>query len=653
MREGASWDLRLLGHPALRSPEGRLVELPKKAFAVAARLLLDRPNHRCPRAEMAEFLWPEASPSDQRANLRTLLKRIRIGMGGAAMPPFAIDGEIVALNGGAMRCDLTEIKRLLAAEGSSDVVAAAALLSGELLDGCDKGSAAFEQWLGIQRSSLSQAFRTAARRALQSRHLDALPKEKEALARRLIEENPNEEAGYHALIRIYASRSDFARVRSTYDRLARSLKAELGCRPSDETQALCRSLFARVDDAAGASTAQTRAFEPAVSPIYAASVSVETRHPVLLVSTAPVLDGGAGAASNAGVVDDLLVQLWKPRTLRIAVAGSDDCTAATDGNQVDANVYSLHVGLRSAETTRLSARLVHLSAADLLWAESFLLTAERYDQVIARVADAIVAKIEDHQIEGASLLPENQRTSFALVAQAERALMNVDLPSVRRARRLLRAAARDSANVSRVQAGLARTFRMEWILRAGQDKTLLTAARSVARLALEAQPDSHIAHQEFGMTALYQRQNQLALEHLSRARDLNPFDNHLLFDFADALIASGRAKEALALVKVGKRIDYRLFDFRRWVAATGHYVLGEYDAAIVELSGINHPVPSYRLLAACHAMLGQREEAAEFKAKYLEENPNFVTDEWLSQCPISAASDVEHLREGARLAGFG
>jgi tetratricopeptide (TPR) repeat protein len=301
---------------------------------------------------------------------------------------------------------------------------------------------------------------------------------------------------------------------------------------------------------------------------------------------------------------------------------------------------------------RFSARLVHEPASDLLWAESFLLTEDRYDQVVARVAEAIIGKIEDHQIEAENLRPEKSRSGFALIAQAERALMNVDLPSVRRARRLLRAAVHTSANPARAQARLARTFWMEWMLRAGQDSALLTTARSVARTALEAQPDSHIVHQELGMTALYQGQYQLALEHLSRARELNPFDGQLLVDFADALIANGHAKEALALVKGGKVTGYRLADFRNWVAATGHYVLGEYDAAIAQILEMKHPAPTYRLLAASYAMLREREKAAEFRGKYLEENPNFSTDDWALRAPMSLEDDIKHLREGSLLAGF-
>jgi tetratricopeptide (TPR) repeat protein len=268
------------------------------------------------------------------------------------------------------------------------------------------------------------------------------------------------------------------------------------------------------------------------------------------------------------------------------------------------------------------------------------------------VSDEIVSAIEDHQIEAEKLRPEKQRTSCALVALAERVLSNVDLPSTRRARRLLQIAVQKRANPSRAHARLARTFWMEWMLRPGRDNALLTTARSLARSALEAQPDSHYAHQELGMTALYQRQHQFALEHLSRAREISPFDTQVAADFADGLIANGQAREALTLIEAGKHTDHRWTAFRNWVSATGHYALGEYEAAIAELSGLRRAGPTNRLLAACYAMLGDRANAEELKAKYLEENPDFTVDDWASQCPMGADVDVQHFREGFLLAGF-
>jgi DNA-binding SARP family transcriptional activator len=648
----ARWELRLLGHPELRCGDGRLIDVPTKAFAVAARLLLDRPNQQCLRSELAAFLWPDADSPHQRANLRTLLKRIRVGIGGSTPSPFVIDGESIAFNPDAVRCDLSEFQRLLASDDASDVAEAAALFSGQLIEARDRESAAFERWLGGQRSSLSQTFQAAAGRALESGGLDALPEKKEALAQRLIKENPNDEAGHRALLQIYASRGDYDRVRATYHDLAHSLGTELGSQPSEETRALYRSLADGVDEAADPRLSNARGFDRDASSLSAPFISFESRCPVLLVPSTLARDGGSAVSGGANLIDDLLAQLWKLHALRIVVTLRDDSAFAIGRNAGGAGVYSLHFALSGQETVRFSTRLMFDATADLLWTDSLLLTEERRDQVIGRVADAVVGAIEDHQIEAEKSHSENQRTSFALVAQAERALTHIDLPSVRRARRLLRRAAQTGVNPSRAQARLARALWMEWLMSAGRNRSLLTTARGLARSALEALPESHYGHQELGMTVLYLGQYERALEHLSDARDLNPLDSQLLFDFAYASIANGQAKEALSSVEAGRSTDRRLVGFRNWVAACGDYATCEYEAAIAELLELRSPGPADRLLAACYAMLGEREKAKECKDKYLKVDPRFSIDSWISQCPLRAKVDVDRLREGHLRAGF-
>ena len=652
MTVDARWELRLLGHPELRCDDGRLVDLPMKTFAIAAHLVLDRPNQQCSRSELAAFLWSDADSTHQRTNLRTLLKRIRSGIDGSTTSPFAIDGEIIALDPDAVYCDLSEFQRLLVRGEASDVVKAAALFSGELIETRDRGSAAFERWLRDQRSSLSQAFRAAASRALESDDLNALPEKKEALARRLIEEDQNDEASHRALIRIYASRGDFERVRSTYDNLAHNLRMEHGCEPSHETRALYRSLATRVDEAADPSPSYAHESDTGGWSPSAPFISVESRGPVLLVPSALSADGGSAVGPSTDIFDCLLMQLWKQHSLRIVLINRDHSRFEIAQSAGDATVYRLHFGTRAAGIARCSARLVFEPTSDLLWADSFLPTDQHHDQIAARFADAIVGAIENHQIREENLRPGKQRTSFTLVARAERALMNIDLTSMRGARRMLRTAARMTANPFRAQAKLARTFWMEWLLGAGRDRALLMTSRDLARSALAAQPDSHYAHQELGMTALCLGQRQRALEHLSEAHNLSPFDSQLQIDFAYALIANGQAKEALSSLEAGGLTECRFGGFSNWVTARAHYALGEYEDAILDLLELPIPAAANRLLAVCYALLDERENAEEAKDKYLAANPNFSLDRWLSQCPLRSRVDVSLLREGLLIAGF-
>jgi len=118
------------------------------------------------------------------------------------------------------------------------------------------------------------------------------------------------------------------------------------------------------------------------------------------------------------------------------------------------------------------------------------------------------------------------------------------------------------------------------------------------------------------------------------------------------LIADGAHKEALQVIGAVKQVDYKLADFRNWIAASGHYALGEYGAALTELRQMRNPDATYRLRAACHAMLGDAEEARVFMKKSMEDNPGFDVKAWLSMCPARLKADIEHFGTGYRSAGF-
>ena len=196
----ASWELRLLGHPALRCDDGRLIGLPMKAFTIAAHLLLDQPNQQCSRSELAEFLWSDAeldpsadefahpveahSDRDRRLDNLPLRHRRRnhrapsrlAALRSIGIPTIARQrGSVERRRGGVPVLWPTDrnarsrlrLTRKLAQESTVAPVA------------------------DVQGGGAP---------SLESGDLDTLPKEKEALARRLIEENPNDEAGHRALI---------------------------------------------------------------------------------------------------------------------------------------------------------------------------------------------------------------------------------------------------------------------------------------------------------------------------------------------------------------------------------------------------------------------------------------------------------------------
>ena len=637
----------------MRHSDGCVVEFPRKAYAVIVYLALDQSGQVARRDDIAKFLWPQSDLRQQQDRLRTLLKRVRTRQEARDLALFEIDHQTVALKSNAVVSDLSEFNRLLSTGAAIDVLAAGELIKGELLDGCDRGPASFEHWVRTHRSRVVDVFIAEARRVMDTDFLSQHPDKSEALALRVIDLSPCEEEGYHALMRLSGSRGDFDNVKKIYDRLVRTIKLEMGCRPTDKTRALFRSLVA-LEMASLITSDSSKNDQSAVQE--AGPTSARSRKiadgPILQIPSSPASNSSLADSRHRALVDEFVVQLWRPRAIKIVVVDDHAAFSAAAQTVAQANIYQMHLGVADVRSARLSARLSHALSGEMLWAESFQFSPEMHEPLMSRIANSVLGKLEDHQIEMAGNLKEGDLPAFTLVAQGNRALLQADLPSVRRARRLFRAASDTSENNLGAETGIARTFRLEWILRAGQDPTLLSSARTIARTTLEAQPDSYLAHRELGMTALYQRQYDLATEHLHRARELHPHDPEMLFDFADVLICDGAAQEALELIETVKGFDYKLADFRNWIAASGRYALGQYAAAIVELEQMRNPESTYRLRAASHAMLGQAEEAKEFMKKSLDDNPGFSVKTWLSMCPVRMKADIEHFDQGYRSAGF-
>ena len=154
MSLAGNWRLKLLGRPALRWGDGDAVDLPKKAFAVAARLILNRAKCESSRAELGTFLWPKSDAVRQQAGLRTLLTRIRRGLRSYSSSPFRIDDDGVALDLEVVDCDLVGVLVRLRRGGAADVVAAIEALKEDLLTGAGRRRS-------IRHGSRSSAHRCA------------------------------------------------------------------------------------------------------------------------------------------------------------------------------------------------------------------------------------------------------------------------------------------------------------------------------------------------------------------------------------------------------------------------------------------------------------------------------------------------------------
>ena len=632
MTDQPRWALSLLGRPKLTDGKGREASLPRKAFVMALRLIIESPTMRLDRDAVASFLWPHNALDSRQGNLRALIKRVRSAQANAGVHPLLIEGQYLRFDAYAVDCDVYEAMRAIKSEDAQALARLAPALTRPLLEGCDDDAPEGWLWLKECRANLLADYKSFARRVLttevQAGQVDA----KDRLAKSLIGLDATDEAAYRALMRRAAASGDLTEARAVYDQLSQALRRECARGPSDETRQLRDSIVAP-------STSMPKLAPPMV-------LVSRKLPPLLLAPTQLIVDGSADAREYRTLVDDLAALLWKARTVRVAM--SDQAPTGADLTQT----YRLTVSLRRTGRCIVTTRLGYEATGEIVWTDSHAIAHEIYDDVLIRIAAPLLTRLERHQVELCDTAVEGDLSSFVLIAKANRDLASGDLPSLRRARRRFRQAMQTDKKSARACAGAARTFWLEWVLRAGPDPALLDVAEDLARKAVAIDPDSYLGHRELGMIASYRRRPDAALKNLRCAVRLSPETAMLRLDFADALVSFGAHEEALREIAAAERGGGPLDDISAWIVGTGLYMIGDYRQALGKVAEMNNSDLAWRVRVMCHGMLGEREQARQVVAKAKEFHPDFNMESWMKISPISQKIDRDHVLEGMRRAGL-
>ncbi|MBV9838087.1 MAG: AAA family ATPase [Solirubrobacterales bacterium] len=213
----------------------------KQVPLLLAYLVLNR-ERQVSREELIEALWPERMPVSQDGALRTLLSRLRSGLGASVLvgrdelmlslvEPVWVDVEAA----------LAEMERAHEALEQGEARVAWALAQVPLniaRRGLLPGSQA--DWLEPRRRELEevklQALEAIGRAGLKLG--GTLLGSVERSARALIEAEPYRESGYALLMQALAARGNVAEGLRVYERLRTLLREELGTAPSPETIAV-------------------------------------------------------------------------------------------------------------------------------------------------------------------------------------------------------------------------------------------------------------------------------------------------------------------------------------------------------------------------------------------------------------------------------
>jgi DNA-binding SARP family transcriptional activator/tetratricopeptide (TPR) repeat protein len=622
---------------------------------LAAYLAIDPPKAPLTRERAARLLWGDADPARRSGNLRQLLARVKDAQVEEGFELFLIDSENVAIDPGAAVVDATLVLGARADTTDQRLVELCKAYCGDLLFGLDEGGEEFTRWLWSRRAMLRQQFVAVVSANVEASIGVLDPEEVLFVARRLVEADQYQEAGHRAAMRIHAARGEFDSALRIHRRLLDLLR-ETGGRPSTATTTLVAEISARARPRSRASEdkeggAEDASFETASAmPNFIRSM----RLPRLSLNfggltTLPAFDGQWAEA----LFDDAAIQLWRTRAF-VVTRPADLKPRPIDlierGRREPCD-YVLDCRVVGREDHRqLTISLVCSASAEILWIHRF-----EFGEPLARATrDIVVACV--HQIEQAELRalaegPE-RTTAYRLTLQGNRMLRSIDLPSIRRARQIFRAALAVDPEHAPTLAAVSKAYRLEWLRLARADDKELDLAIDFARQAITAGPEAAHGLHQLGICSIYKKRHEFGLEALQRAERYTPYDEELIADYSDALISAGLTAEGLA--KVVDIVERQLVpsDHVLWISASGQYLVGRYEEALGILSRLSSQEPTYQLRAACHAMLGQREEAGRYARKLQDILPDFTVASRIGMVPLRRREDLEHYEFGLRSAGF-
>jgi predicted ATPase/DNA-binding SARP family transcriptional activator len=215
------------------------IEIPSRPAQTLFAYLTLHPGTAFRREMLAGLIWPDASESNARSNLRHALWRIRKSLGEEEGQRYFPADDLTLTFDPAPGCWIDAVllggKSGLALSTLEEQVAA---YQGELLPGF------YDDWITIERERLQAAFESKI-----DALIDRLSREKHwpdviEWAEHWITFGTAPEPAYRALMTAHARSGHKAKVKETYQRCSEVLQREFGVEPSEETQELYQQLMA-------------------------------------------------------------------------------------------------------------------------------------------------------------------------------------------------------------------------------------------------------------------------------------------------------------------------------------------------------------------------------------------------------------------------
>ncbi|HVF16880.1 MAG TPA: AAA family ATPase [Steroidobacteraceae bacterium] len=237
--------IQLLGAFRLHDSRGQEIKIASRKGRALLAYLATHAGESQSRDRLASLLWEEADEELARTSLRQALASLRKVLPTPAQAALRTDTESVALDATIIECDLGELRNALSGATGTSLRKVLEHYRGELLDGVDARSAAFDDWLSHERLVLRRQVTESLQQLAALCTANDDTEGALAACTRLVSLEPLNEAAHRTIMDLHARRNAYAEALRQYRICRDALRRELDVSPEPATEALYRDLMRR------------------------------------------------------------------------------------------------------------------------------------------------------------------------------------------------------------------------------------------------------------------------------------------------------------------------------------------------------------------------------------------------------------------------
>jgi len=621
----------------------------RKARAVLACVALAE-GQELTREHIAGMLWSESSEEKARASLRQVVHELR-----EVLPPGTMraDRMTVALEPRRVRHDLETLLASLSTGRLDPRLLDTVRLADQLLDGLDDLDPAYAEWLRSRRVALQDRLIAGLEAILTT----AEGARARAAARALLNLDATHEEACRRVMLDAAREGDVAGALRAYEALWNILDEDFDMEPSAPTQALVAEIKSG------------RILAAAPPPAVVAPNVVELR---LALLVQPFIAHGVPEDRVYlvhGFRHDLIACLVRFREWFV-VDGSELPVGSAGPWRVSSRYAISAVAYQAGERISLVLTIREVDSGVVMWSERSDLDlaswADAQRDLVHSIATSLKGKVSAARLASLPLQRGGALSAHDRWLLGQSVMRGFRGDRYARARELFEEAIAADPGFSPAYSSLAQSYNGGHIARPGSWRSRETEAKALAlaRRAVELDALDSRAHLVMGWSLSMSGQGALAVPHMLRATQLNPYDSWTLISASLFHGFSGQHEEA-------RRLADAALDMSLIVSPTlwGYQVVVAYlrgdDAGTLEAcdraQDVIRTLPAWRAAALWN--LGRRDAAREAAAHFFD----LVRTAWvgstpadeaamgrwlLHQYPFTDAANWERLRRGVGGAGI-